>query len=215
MPLLLLIRHGENDFTKKHKLAGYTPEVHLNERGQTQAQALADALKDVPIKAIYSSPLERAMETATPIAAARKLEVQVEAGLLETNVGKWQGRSLASLRLQKHWKVVQSAPSRAQFPEGETFYECQARIVTALDSISKKYKPQDVIACVFHADPIKLAGAHYIGLPLDHFQRLSCDTGSLTALYVGEAGANLIKLNQRPPFDFLPQTQKQKNNGKA
>ncbi len=210
MPLLLLIRHGENDFTKKHKLAGYTPEVHLNKRGQTQAQALADALKDVPIKAIYSSPLERAMETATPIAAARKLEVQMEAGLLETNVGKWQGRSLASLRLQKHWKVVQSAPSRAQFPEGETFYECQARIVTALDSISKKYKPQDVIACVFHADPIKLTVAHYIGLPLDHFQRLSCDTGSLTALYVGEAGANLIKLNQRPPFDFLPQSAKAK-----
>ncbi len=210
MPLLLLIRHGENDFTKKHKLAGYTREVHLNERGQTQAQALADALKDVPIKAIYSSPLERAMETAAPIAAARKLEVQMEAGLLETNVGKWQGRSLASLRLQKHWKVVQSAPSRAQFPEGETFYECQARIVTALDSISKKYKPQDVIACVFHADPIKLTVAHYIGLPLDHFQRLSCDTGSLTALYVSEAGANLVKLNQRPPFDFLPQSAKAK-----
>lgn len=215
MPLLLLIRHGENDYTKKHKLAGYTPDVHLNERGQTQAQALADALKEVPIKAVYSSPLERAMETAAPIAAARKLEVQVEAGLLETNVGKWQGRSLASLRLQKHWKVVQSAPSRAQFPEGETFYECQARIVTALDSISRKYKPQDVVACVFHADPIKLAVAHYIGLPLDHFQRLSCDTGSLTALYVGESGANLIKLNQRPPFDFLPQNSKTKNNGKA
>lgn len=210
MPLLLLIRHGENDYTKKHKLAGYTPEVHLNERGQSQAQALADALKEVPIKAIYSSPLERAMETAAPIAAARKLEVQVEAGLLETNVGKWQGRSLASLRLQKHWKVVQSAPSRSQFPEGETFYECQARIVTALDSISRKYKPQDVVACVFHADPIKLAVAHYIGLPLDHFQRLSCDTGSLTALYVGESGANLIKLNQRPPFDFLSQQPKTK-----
>ena len=100
MPLLLLIRHGENDFTKKHKLAGYTPNVHLNERGLSQAQALGDALKEVPIKAIYSSPLERARDTAAPIAAARKLEVQVERGLLETNVGKWQGRSLAALRLQ-------------------------------------------------------------------------------------------------------------------
>ena len=215
MPLLLLIRHGENDFTKKHKLAGYTPNVHLNERGQSQAQALADALKEVPIKALYSSPLERAVETATPIAAARALEIQNEAGLLETNVGKWQGRSLAALRLQKHWKVVQNAPSRAQFPEGETFYECQTRIVTALDSISRKYKPQDIVACVFHADPIKLAIAHYIGLPLDHFQRLSCDTGSLTALYVNEAGANLIKLNQRPPFDFLTQPKKPKANGKT
>jgi probable phosphomutase (TIGR03848 family) len=215
MPLLLLIRHGENDFTKKHKLAGYTPNVHLNERGQSQAQALADALKEVPIKAIYSSPLERAVETATPIAAARGLEVQVEAGLLETNVGKWQGRSLAALRLQKAWRVVQSAPSRAQFPEGETFYECQARIITALDSVSRNYKPQDIIACVFHADPIKLAVAHYIGLPLDHFQRLSCDTGSLTALYVSESGANLVKLNQRPPFEFLAQPKKSKENGKT
>ena len=187
----------------------------MNERGQSQAQALADALKDVPIKAIYSSPLERAVETATPIAKARALAIQVEAGLLETNVGKWQGRSLAALRLQKHWKVVQSAPSRAQFPEGETFYECQTRIVTALDSISRKYKPQEIIACVFHADPIKLAVAHYIGLPLDHFQRLSCDTGSLTALYLSEAGANLIKLNQRPPFEFLAQQKKPKQNGKA
>lgn len=215
MPLLLLIRHGENDYTKKHKLAGYTPNVHLNERGQSQAQALADGLKDVPIKALYSSPLERAVETATPIATARGLEVQIEAGLLETNVGKWQGRSLAALRLQKHWKVVQSAPSRAQFPEGETFYECQTRIVAALDSIARKYKSNDIIACVFHADPIKLAVAHYIGLPLDHFQRLSCDTGSLTALYVSEAGANLIKLNQRPPFEFLVQPKKPRDEKKT
>ena len=215
MPLLLLIRHGENDFTKKHKLAGYTPNVHLNERGQSQAQALADALEEIPLKSIYSSPLERAVETATPIATARGLEVQLETRLLETNVGKWQGRSLASLRLQKAWKVVQGAPSRAQFPEGETFYECQARIVAALDSISRKHKPQDIVACVFHADPIKLAVAHYIGLPLDHFQRLSCDTGSLTALYVSESGANLLKLNQRPPFEFLKPREKSKENGKA
>ena len=126
-----------------------------------------------------------------------------------------QGRSLASLRLQKAWKVVQGAPSRAQFPEGETFYECQTRIVAALDSIARTYKPQDIVACVFHADPIKLAIAHYIGLPLDHFQRLSCDTGSLTALYVGESGANLIKLNQRPPFEFLSPQQKTSPNGKT
>jgi probable phosphoglycerate mutase len=204
MPLLLLIRHGENDYTKKHKLAGHLPDVHLNERGQKQALALAEALQDAPIKAVYSSPLERAVETATPIATARRLEVRVEAGLIETNVGKWQGRSLAALRLQKHWKVVQHAPSRAQFPEGETFYECQTRIVSTLDSICRKYKAQDLVVCVFHADPIKLAVAHYIGMPLDHFQRLGCDTGSVTALQVGEAGANLIKLNQRPPFDFLP-----------
>lgn len=215
MPLLLLIRHGENDFTRKHKLAGYLPDVHLNERGQSQAQTLAEALKEVPIKAVYSSPLERALETAVPIAEARGLEVQAEPGLLETDVGKWQGRSLASLRLQKHWKVIQGAPSRAQFPEGETFYQCQTRIVRALDGIVRKYKPQHILACVFHADPIKLAVAHYIGLPLDHFQRLGCDTGSLTALFVSDSGANLVKLNQRPPFDFLLPPQKTRSKGKG
>jgi probable phosphoglycerate mutase len=76
--------------------------------------------------------------------------------------------------------------------------------VSALDAILARHKPQDIVACVLHADPIKLAIAHYIGLPLDHFQRLACDTASLSALAVGEMGASLLKLNQRPPFEFLP-----------
>ena len=204
MPLLLLIRHGENDYTKTNKLAGRLPKVHLNDKGQKQAQALAEALKNVPIKAIYSSPLERAMETATPIAEITGLTIQKEKGLLETNVGDWQGKSLKRLYLNKHWKVVQHAPSRAQFPNGETFYECQNRIVRTIDDILSKHKPKDIVACVFHADPIKLAVAHYIGMPLDQFQRLGCDTGSVSVLAVGEMGAGLMKLNQRPPFDFLP-----------
>ena len=202
MPFLLLIRHGENDYTKKHKLAGQLPNVHLNEHGQKQSQSLADALKDITIKAVYSSPLERAVETSEPIAKAHDLRAIQDAGLIETNVGKWQGRSLASLNLTKQWKVVQRAPSRAQFPEGETFYQCQSRVVNSLDKICSMYKSQDIIACVFHADPIKLAIAHYLGMPLDHFQRLGCDTGSVTALAIGEMGAQLIWLNRRPPFEL-------------
>jgi probable phosphoglycerate mutase len=204
MPILLLIRHGENDYTKKHKLAGRLPKVHLNEHGQKQAQALADALARVPIKAIYSSPLDRAIETAKPIAISMGLTIQKEKGLLETDVGDWQGKSLKRLYLNKHWKVVQRAPSRVQFPNGETFYECQNRVVSTLDAIMSNHKPKDILACVFHADPIKLAIAHYIGLPLDNFQRLGCDTGSVSVLAVGELGAGLMKFNQRPPFDFLP-----------
>jgi len=204
MSLLLLIRHGENDYTKTHKLAGRLPKVHLNKHGQKQAQALADALTNVPIKAIYSSPLERTMETAKPIAKSLGLAIHKEKGLLETNVGDWQGRSLKRLYLYKHWKVVQRAPSRAQFPNGETFYECQNRIVSTIDGILARHKQKDIIACVFHADPIKLAVAHYIGLPLDQFQRLGCNTGSVSVLVIGEMGASLMKLNQRPPFDFLP-----------
>jgi len=212
MPLLLLIRHGENEFVKTGKLPGHLPGIHLNERGQKQAQALGEALKDVPIKAIYSSPLERALETAEPIAASHQLEIFREPALRDANVGKWEGKSLKALRLTNAWKVVQHSPSRFQFPEGESFVDLQTRIVNVLEGIVKKHnKPKDIVAVVFHADPIKLAIAHFLGLPLDHFQRLSCDTGSVSALYVGEMGANLIKLNQRPPFDFLPN----KNHGKA
>ena len=209
MPLLLLIRHGENDYVKTGKLPGHISGVHLNEPGQKQAQALAEALTHVPIKAIYSSPLERAMETAGPIAASHKLQIIPEPKLMDTNVGKWQGKSLKVLRLMNAWKIVQHSPSRFKFPEGESFVELQTRLVEVLEHIAAKYnKPKDIVAVVFHADPIKLAVSHFLGLPLDHFQRLSCDTGSVSALHVGAMGANLIKLNQRPPFDFLQQPKK-------
>lgn len=210
MPLLLLIRHGENEFVKTGKMAGRMPGVHLNERGRKQAEELAAALSDAPLKAIYASPLERALETAEPIATGHKLEVQLRPDLMDTNIGKWQGRTLKQLRRLKKWKIVQQAPSRFTFPEGESFLQNQMRIVSTLDEIAASYKPKDIVAVVFHADPIKLAVAHYLGMPLDHFQRLGCDTASVTVLYVSEMGAHLIKLNQKPPFDFLRKSKKKK-----
>jgi len=211
MPLLLLIRHGENDYVKTGKMAGRLPGVHLNERGQKQAQALGEALKDVPIKAIYSSPLERAMETAAPIASAHKLQIIQEPDVMDADIGKWQGKSWKVLRLTKVWKIVQHAPSRFRFPDGESFTEAQTRLANVLERIVATHKkPGDIIAVVFHADPIKLVISHFLGMPLDHFQRLSCDTGSVSAVYAGEMGANLIKLNQRPPFDFFSEAKKQK-----
>jgi probable phosphoglycerate mutase len=210
MPLLLLIRHGENEYVKTGKMAGRLPGVHLNERGHQQAADLGKALADVPLKAIYSSPLERAVETAGPIADGRKIEIQLRPELMDNDIGKWQGRSLKALSRLKKWKIVQQAPSRFTFPEGESFPQTQTRIASCLDEIAASHKPKDVVAVVFHADPIKLAVAHYLGMPLDHFQRLGCDTGSITVLYVSEMGAHLIKLNQRPPFDFLPKLKKKK-----
>jgi probable phosphoglycerate mutase len=110
----------------------------------------------------------------------------------------------------KKWKIVQQAPSRFTFPEGESFLQTQARVASTLDEIAASHKAKDIVAVVFHADPIKLAVAHYLGMPLDHFQRLGCDTASVTALYVSETGAYLTKLNQRPPFDFMPKQPKKK-----
>jgi broad specificity phosphatase PhoE len=125
MALIILVRHGENDFVKKGRLAGRLPEVHLNKKGLAQAQAAAEALsrmlEKAPVKAIYSSPLERTMETAEPIAKAFGLPIVPRPGLIETDCGEWQGKSVKQLSRLKIWKVVQSSPSTFQFPGGETF----------------------------------------------------------------------------------------------
>lgn len=215
MPLLLLIRHGENEYVKTGKLAGRLPEVHLNERGQKQAADLAEALGNVPIKAIYSSPMERARETAAPLAGKLGLELQIHAGLLETQIGDWAGQELKALRKLPEWKLVQGAPSRFRFPNGESFAECQLRIVGALETLSQAHKSEEIIAVVSHADPIKLATAYYLGMPLDHFQRLGCDTASLTMLMLGEKGIHLAKLNQQPPFNLSMAGMASKKQGKV
>lgn len=213
MPLLFLIRHGENDFVKTGKLAGHLPEVYLNERGRLQAQDLADALGNLPIKAIYSSPLERARETAAPLAAKLGLDVQIRPGLIETAIGAWAGQELKALRKLPEWKVVQEAPSRFRFPQGESFAECQTRLVTEIEQIVKAHDRNDLIVFVSHSDPIKLITAYYLGMPLDHFQRLGCDTASVTVFLLSEKGVLLSKLNQRPPFNF-PVPGKPKKNKK-
>jgi len=195
MPLVLLVRHGENDYVKTHRLAGRQPGVHLNKTGRKQAQAVAKRLKGATIKAVYTSPMERAMETAQPIADALGLEAIVRPGLLETDIGKWTGKSLKKLSKKKRWRVVQSAPSLLRFPGGESFAETQHRIVRELESLANQHEPKDVIVCVSHADPIKLAVAYYLGLPLDQFQRLGVSPASITALNIGEMGSFLVTLN--------------------
>ena len=195
MPILLLIRHGETDFVKKQRLAGRLPGARLNAKGRAQADALAKALRSLPLKAVYSSPLERALETAQALASLHGLRVQPRPGLIETDLGSWEGRSVPRLRRSKEWKVLQEAPSRFRFPGGEWVVENQARLVAEVEAISKAHKPKELIVCVGHADPIKLILAHYLGLPLDLFQRLSIDTASVSTLMLDHGKARVINLN--------------------
>src|SRR5512145_2729330 len=155
MPLFLLIRHGENEYVKTGRMAGRLPGVHLNEKGRGQAQALADKLAGAPIKAIYSSPLERAMETAEPLAKALGLEIVQRPGLMETDIGEWQGQKVKGLSRLKIWRTVQRNPSIFRFPGGETFTEAQHRIVQELSGIAAQHDPKDIVACFSHSDPIK------------------------------------------------------------
>ena len=200
MPFLLLIRHGENDFVKQARLPGRVPGIHLNKRGQTQAAAMAESLQNLPIRAIYASPLERAVETAEPLAQALGLEIQLRPGLQDTDVGEWQGTQLKKLRKLALWKQVQQHPSEVRFPGGESFLELQQRQVKEIDLIRAAHKPKEMIAVVFHCDPIKLVLAHYIGLPLDSFQKFVVAPGSVSVLMLGKTGGLLVALNLRPPF---------------
>jgi len=195
MPIILLIRHGENDYVKKSRMAGRLPGVHLNDHGEAQAKALAEKLGAAPIKTLYSSPLERAMETATPLAKALKLEIQVRPGLIETDIGEWSGLSWKSMRRLKVWRTVQLAPSLFRFPGGESFAETQHRICKEIETICYEHEPKDIIACVSHADPIKLAITYFLGVPLDLFQRMQISTASISLLHMGEFGAQLVALN--------------------
>jgi probable phosphomutase (TIGR03848 family) len=199
MPTILLIRHGENDYVKTQRLAGRLPGVHLNAKGRAQAAGVAIGLKDAKIKAIYSSPLDRAMETAEPLAKALGLKVQKRPNLIETQLGDWQGQSIKALRRKKEWKVLQQTPSRFRFPGGEWMVEQQARLVAEIEAICALNKSKDVLAVVGHADPLKLIVAHYIGMPLDQFQRLMISTASVTTLVLDEGGAMLLSMNQRFP----------------
>ena len=202
MPTFLLIRHGENDYLKKNKMPGRLPGIHLNKHGREQAATLAETLKALPIKAIYSSPLERAIETAEPLAQARGLTIQIRPDLLDTDVGEWQGMQLKKLHKYPLWKLIQEQPSGVRFPGGESFMELQERLVKEFEAIRAAHKQKDVVAVVFHADPIKLILAHYIGLPLDNFQKLSVAAGSVSILAIGKSSARLAALNLIPPFSF-------------
>lgn len=200
MPAFLLIRHGENAFVRQGRLPGRMPGIHLNKHGREQASALAESLKNLPIRAIFASPLERAVETAGPLAQALGLPIQLRPGLQDTDVGEWQGSQLKKLRKLALWKQVQEHPSEVRFPGGESFLELQERLVKEIESIRAAHKPKEMVAVVFHSDPIKLVLAHYIGLPLDGFQKLAVAPGSVSVLMLGKTSGLLAALNLRPPF---------------
>jgi probable phosphomutase (TIGR03848 family) len=179
---ILFVRHGTTATTGS-VLPGRAPGLHLSERGIEQATALAERLKDLSRKptALYVSPLERAKETAAPIASALRLRPVVDKGLLECDFGLWTGKRLATLARRAEWRAVQHAPSTFRFPEGESFSEMQLRMWEAVTKIVKRHRNRTVIV-VSHADPIKAAVTYAQGVPLDLFQRTVISPCSLSAV---------------------------------
>src|SRR3954463_16346529 len=163
-------------------LAGWTPGVHLDERGQAQAQALAERLAAVPGAAIVASPLERCQETAAALAVGRDLPVETDDGLGECRYGDWTGQELKKLARDPLWKVVQAHPSAARFPGGEALRETQARAVEVVRTRNETFGADATWVAVSHGDVIKALVADALGLHLDLFQRIQVDPCSLTVV---------------------------------
>lgn len=194
--LVLLVRHGQTSTTGV-TLPGRAPGLHLADRGREEAVEVAGRIARLPrVAAVYSSPLERAHETATPIATACGLPVLVEPGLLECDYGEWTGHALKDLRRRPEWKVIQRYPSGFRFPGGESLAEMQTRITGALGRLVAAHPGRTVVA-VSHADPIKAAVAHALGTHLDLFQRIAIFTASVSAITYGPGGPTVLAVNTK------------------
>jgi probable phosphomutase (TIGR03848 family) len=201
---VLFVRHGTTPTTGKI-LPGRAPGLHLSATGRAQADRVAEQVARLcpPPVAVYASPLERARETAAPIARALGLRVRTERGLLEVDIGDWTGSSIKRAARRREWDAVQRFPSRFRFPGGESFTELVARATDAIDRLVRAHPGQAIVA-VSHADPIRALVATAAGAPLDLFQRLVISTCSVSVVQYAHDGPRVMCVNGSP--DWLTRT---------
>lgn len=193
MGLVLLIRHASHDLLGK-RLAGRQLEVHLNRAGEAEAERLAERLQPLQLAAVYTSPRERALETAVPLARRHGLHVEISAALDEFDLGEWSGRTFAELQALQEWQRFNRWRSGTRPPGGELMLEVQARIVQELERLQRRH-PGAMLALVSHADVIRAALTYYLGMPLDLFGRLQVDPASVSVLALHEWGPEILRLN--------------------
>ena len=193
MTTFFFVRHAVTSHTG-HKLSGRLAGIPLTDEGRQQAEAVGENLSGVPFKAVYSSPIDRTMETARTIARKQGLKVQTAEGFTEVEFGKWTDKSFKVLRRTKLWGSVQKFPSGTRFPEGESFLDVQTRAIAEVDRLRAQH-PKDVICCVSHADVIKLIVSYYLGVHMDLFQRMDIGPASVSVVAVGESGPRVLTVN--------------------
>ena len=169
----------------------------MTDEGRRQAESAADGLAHVDFEAVYSSPIDRTMQTARAIAKRHDLPVRSKRGLGEIDYGKWTNRPLKALMKTKLWEQVLRAPSEVRFPDGESVREVQARALAALEGIVEEH-PKGKVCCVSHGDVIKLIAAHYLGVHIDLYQRIVIGPASVSVISLARMGPRVIALNNSP-----------------
>jgi probable phosphoglycerate mutase len=193
MTRFILIRHGATDLVASGP-SGTQPGIHLNDLGRAQAEQVADALKGVALAAVISSPLERARETAIPIAARHGLDVEPNIRLTEFEVGDWTGQSFVALESDLEWKRFNVLRSLTRPPSGELMLEVQERAIGALLTLDQRYT-NGIVAVVTHADVIRAALLYVLGMPMDFFYRIEISLGRLSVLEFGGGMPRLLQMN--------------------
>ncbi|CAD6006109.1 histidine phosphatase family protein [Agreia sp. COWG] len=201
MATVLLVRHGRTAANVQGILAGRTAGVDLDDIGREQAARSAGRLADVPLAAIVSSPLDRCLQTSAAILERQSHAPQltIDEGIVECDYGDWQGRTLKELSGEPLWKVVQSTPSAAQFPGGESMATMQARAVAAIRhrdaEVEKQHGPGAVWVAVSHGDIIKAVLADAYGMHLDLFQRITVGPASISVVHYGAGAPSVHSTN--------------------
>lgn len=191
-----LIRHATNDYLG-HAIAGRQPGVHLNDEGRRQASYMSDSLASASIHKILSSPLERCLETAAPLARCLGLEVEISDAFTELDFGEWTNKTEKWLGTNSAWHAWNSFRSGARMPNGEMMIEVQSRAVAEIHRLSRDF-PGQTLALVTHGDVIRAVLAYFLGMPLDFILRLEISPASVSTLEFGEAGTRALTINQRP-----------------
>jgi probable phosphomutase (TIGR03848 family) len=189
----LLVRHGACDGVGR-VLCGRAPGIVLNAEGRRQADALAERLPRLGIKAVYSSPLERAHESAAVLATCLGLPVALEEGIQELDYGDWTGRSLEELASSPEWRWYNQHRSSTRIPGGEMLLEAQLRAVETLNRLRCGHRGE-VVAVVSHGDIIRSVVAHYAGVHLDVVHRLEISPASVSIVRVGDGWAQVLAVN--------------------
>jgi broad specificity phosphatase PhoE len=188
-----LIRHASCDGLGQ-MLWGRTPGICLNETGKMQAQCLSGRFKNMNLDAIYSSPLERALQTATVFAEGMKLDVQTSDAVNEINFGEWTGKTFDELSRDKRWRHFNSRRSVRMIPGGESFLEVQNRIFKELETLALQH-PQAHVAIISHADVIRAAIAYFSAIPIDLVDRFEISPCSVSVVAMDDDNAMLLTLN--------------------
>jgi broad specificity phosphatase PhoE len=195
MMTIHLVRHAVHPLVDR-VLVGRTSGVQLGEEGREQAKALARRFAREGIAGVQSSPQERALETAALIAAPLGLAVDTVPELDEADFGQWAGCSFEQLKRDPRWFAWNSERGTARPPGGETMLELQKRILGHLSRLQVE-KPNSKLVLVSHAEVIRAALLHFLGIALDGFARIEIAPASISTLLLNGSGAQVIGCNDR------------------